>query len=36
MRTLDERRMPKLASRVVDESGLAAVEAWIRGLTVCP
>ena len=36
MRTLDERRMPKLASRVVDEAGVAAVEAWIRDLTSCP
>lgn len=36
MRTLDERRMPKLASRVVDEAGVAAVEAWIRDLASCP
>lgn len=36
MRALDERRMPKLASRVVDEAGLAAVEAWIKSLTSCP
>lgn len=36
MRTLDERRMPKLASRVVDEAGVAAVEAWIRSLVTCP
>jgi uncharacterized repeat protein (TIGR03806 family) len=36
MRALDERRMPKLASRVVDEAGVAAVEAWIRGLGSCP
>ena len=36
MRSLDERRMPKLASRVVDEAGLAAVEAWIRDLASCP
>ena len=36
MRSLDERRMPKLASRVVDEAGLAAVDAWIRDLASCP
>ena len=36
MRTLDERRMPKLASRLVDEAGLAAVEAWINSLATCP
>jgi uncharacterized repeat protein (TIGR03806 family) len=36
MRTLDERRMPKLASRVVDEAGVAAVEAWIKSLAACP
>ena len=36
MRTLDDRRMPKLASRFVDESGLAAVEAWINTLATCP
>lgn len=36
MRSLDERRMPKLASRVVDEAGLAALEMWIRELATCP
>jgi len=36
MRTLDERRMPKLASRIVDEAGVTAVEAWIRELKTCP
>ena len=36
MRTLDERRMPKLATRVVDETGVAAVEAWIKSLAACP
>jgi len=36
LRSLDERRMPKLASRVVDEAGLAAVETWIRELASCP
>ena len=36
MRSLDERRMPKLATRVVDEVGVAAVEAWIRELSACP
>lgn len=36
MRATDERRMPKLASRVVDEVGVAAVEAWIADLASCP
>lgn len=36
MRALDDRRMPKLASQVVDEAGLIAVEAWIRDLSACP
>jgi uncharacterized repeat protein (TIGR03806 family) len=36
MRSLDERRMPKLASSVVDEAGVAAVEAWVNGLASCP
>jgi hypothetical protein len=36
MRALDETRMPKLASRVVDEAGVALVEGWIRSLTSCP
>jgi len=36
MKTTDDRRMPKLASSVVDAAGLAAVEEWIRGLTSCP
>jgi uncharacterized repeat protein (TIGR03806 family) len=36
MRSLDERRMPKLASRIVDEAGVTAVEAWIRDLATCP
>ncbi len=36
MRALDETRMPKLASRVVDEAGVAAVEAWIREMGSCP
>lgn len=36
MRATDERRMPKLASRVVDEVGVAAVEAWIADLSSCP
>lgn len=36
MRALDRNRMPPLASRVVDESGANAVEAWIRGLAACP
>jgi len=36
MRTLDQNRMPPLATRVVDDDGVAAVEAWIRELTTCP
>ncbi len=36
MRATDERRMPKLATRVVDEAGVAVVEAWIRGMAACP
>jgi hypothetical protein len=32
MRALDQNRMPPLASHVVDEAGVAAVESWIRGL----
>jgi hypothetical protein len=37
MRTLDTSRMPTLASRLVDETGASAVEAWIKGLpAACP
>lgn len=36
MRATDERRMPKLATHVVDEAGVAAVEAWISGMSACP
>jgi len=36
MRALDDNRMPRLGSRVVDEAGVAAVEAWIRDLPGCP
>lgn len=36
MRALDANRMPQLATRVVDEAGVAAVEAWIRGVAGCP
>jgi mono/diheme cytochrome c family protein len=32
----DDRRMPPLASRVVDPTGTALVSAWIRGTTRCP
>ena len=35
-RALDENRMPNLATRRVDATGVAAVEAWISGLTGCP
>ncbi len=36
MRALDTNRMPTLATRVVDEDGARAVEAWIRGVSACP
>jgi hypothetical protein len=37
MRALDTSRMPQLATRVVDEAGVSAVEAWIRSLPpACP
>lgn len=36
MRALDETRMPKLGTHVVDETGVALVEAWIRDLKSCP
>lgn len=36
MRSLGGERMPPLASRAVDEVGVAAVETWIRELTACP
>ena len=37
LRALDASRMPTLASRVVDDGGVAAVESWIRSLSsTCP
>lgn len=36
MRALDETRMPKLGTHVVDEAGVALVESWIRDLKSCP
>jgi hypothetical protein len=36
MRALDETRMPKLATHVVDEAGAVLVESWIRNLGSCP
>lgn len=36
MRALDETRMPKLATHVVDEAGVALVESWVRSLSSCP
>jgi uncharacterized repeat protein (TIGR03806 family) len=37
MRSLDQNRMPPLATHVVDEPGLTAVESWIRALAApCP
>ncbi|MDB4934789.1 MAG: hypothetical protein JWP87_1761 [Labilithrix sp.] len=37
MRALDQNRMPPLATHVVDETGVSAIESWIRGLPpACP
>lgn len=36
MHVLDSRRMPQIASSVVDAEGVAVVDAWIRGLGRCP
>lgn len=36
MRALDETRMPKLGTHVVDEAGAALVESWVLGLASCP
>lgn len=36
MRALDAKRMPPLASAVVDEEGVALIEAWIAAMTGCP
>lgn len=37
MRSLDPMtRMPQLGTSVVDEVGVGAVEAWVRGLPACP
>lgn len=36
MKSLDEARMPKLGSHVVDEAAAAAVQQWIAGLGSCP
>ncbi|MBX3186335.1 MAG: PQQ-dependent sugar dehydrogenase [Labilithrix sp.] len=37
MRALDASRMPQLATRVVDEAGVSAIETWIRALpAACP
>jgi uncharacterized repeat protein (TIGR03806 family) len=35
MHKLDMTRMPQIGTNVIDEGGVAAVEAWIRGLTTC-
>ena len=35
MRALDDNRMPKLGSRVVDEAAVKVVEEWIRALPAC-
>lgn len=36
MRSRADGAMPPLATRLVDESGVAAVEAWITSLAACP
>jgi uncharacterized repeat protein (TIGR03806 family) len=36
MHTLDADRMPDVGSQVVDPVGVSVVDAWIRGLVVCP
>ncbi|MBP9112539.1 MAG: PQQ-dependent sugar dehydrogenase [Polyangiaceae bacterium] len=36
MKALDVRRMPPLASGIVDPSGTKVVDDWISGLTSCP
>jgi hypothetical protein len=36
MHTLDGRRMPPLASAIVDAQGTTVIDSWIRGLTGCP
>jgi uncharacterized repeat protein (TIGR03806 family) len=35
MRALDDRRMPKLASHVVDDAGVALIEVWIKEMRGC-
>lgn len=35
MRALDDNRMPKLGSRVVDDAAVKVVEAWIGSLAAC-
>ncbi|MDB4992731.1 MAG: hypothetical protein JWM74_163, partial [Myxococcaceae bacterium] len=36
MRALDGKRMPPLASRVVDNDGAGVIDDWIRSITACP
>lgn len=36
MRALDLARMPEIGTRVVDDDGVAVLEAWIQGLGACP
>jgi uncharacterized repeat protein (TIGR03806 family) len=36
MRTLGAQRMPPLSSHVVDDDGVATIDAWIAGVTACP
>ena len=35
MHATGARRMPPLASRVVDVAGVEVIDAWIRGLNAC-
>lgn len=36
MRATDETRMPKLATSIADDRGVASIESWIRSLVSCP
>jgi len=36
MKDLGERRMPPLASHLVDDYGVSVIEAWIKSLANCP
>jgi hypothetical protein len=36
MHRLDEYRMPKVGSNLVDVSGVGVIDSWISSLTACP